>query len=345
MSHTQFNNPTVSHSDSNPPGLVDPFGRRVTYLRLSVTDRCDFRCVYCMPEKMTFLPRARLCTLEELAEIGTAFSELGVNKIRVTGGEPLIRKNIQNLFQQLSNLPELKDLTLTTNGSQLAKLAPALKDAGVNRINVSLDTLNPKKFKQLSRTGDLREVLKGLQVARKQGFSAIKLNAVVLRQRNFNEVCELVDFACQNNFDISFIEEMPLGHIDEHAREAEFVSSREILQQLGNQFSIQPSDYQTGGPSRYWQVAGSKTRIGFISPHSNNFCNQCNRVRVSAEGKLLLCLGNEQSVDLKAVIRANPGDREILKQAIVKAITIKPERHYFQQDDVQIVRFMNSTGG
>lgn len=335
----------MNQTECNNTSLIDPFGRQVTYLRLSVTDRCDFRCVYCMAEEMTFLPRAKLCTLEELAEIGAAFTELGVNKIRVTGGEPLIRRNVQALFHHLAELPGLDDLTLTTNGSHLCEYAQELKTAGVKRINVSLDTLDPDKFKQLSRTGHLQKVLEGLETAKQLKFAAIKLNAVVLRQRNFNEVCDLVEYASRNHFDISFIEEMPLGHIDEHARENEFVSSQEILDRLRKHFAIQPSEYQTGGPSRYWQMAGNKTRIGFISPHSNNFCNQCNRVRVSAEGKLLLCLGNDNSVDLKAVIRANPGNREILKQTIVNAISSKPERHHFKQNEVQIVRFMNSTGG
>lgn len=335
----------MTQTPQSPPQLSDPFGRKITYLRLSVTDRCDFRCVYCMAEEMTFLPRAQLCTLEELAEIGAAFCELGVSQIRLTGGEPLIRRNVQSLLRQLGKLPNLQDLTLTTNGSHLGRYAGDLKQAGINRINVSLDTLDPQRFKALSRTGDLQVVLDGLAEAKAQGFGKIKLNAVVLRNRNFDEVTHLVEFAHSNQFDISFIEEMPLGHISEHGRQKEFVSSQEIIDRLRHNFAIQPSQYQTGGPSRYWQIAGSQTQVGFISPHSNNFCVDCNRVRVSAEGKLLLCLGNEHSVDLKAIIRAHPGDRERLKHAIVQAITIKPERHHFQHDDVQIVRFMNTTGG
>lgn len=335
----------MNNAANKHPNLTDPFGRAITYLRLSITDRCDFRCVYCMTEKMTFLPRAQLCTLEELAEIGAAFVELGVTQIRVTGGEPLVRRNVPALFQQLRQLPGIKDLTLTTNGSHLSQYAAVLKQSGLNRVNVSLDTLDPVKFEQLSRTGNLDQVLAGLEAAKQQGFKAIKLNAVVLRQRNFDEIENLVAFAQSQGFDISFIEEMPLGHIDEHNRADEFVPSEEILDRLSRHFALRPSDYQTGGPSRYWQIQGSDTHIGFISPHSNNFCAQCNRVRVSAEGKLLLCLGNEASVDLKAVIRAHPGNRTKLKEAIVNAICKKPERHYFQQDDVQIIRFMNTTGG
>lgn len=331
---------------ATPPTLVDPFGRQIEYLRLSVTDRCDFRCVYCMAEEMKFLPRAQLCTLEELAEIGRAFVELGVSRIRLTGGEPLVRRDVDYLLGELGQLNDLKDLTITTNGSHLAQHASALKQAGVKRINVSLDSLKPERFKSLTRTGDLQQVLQGLEVARTTGFESIKLNCVVLRSRNFDEVNELVGFAQNNQFDISFIEEMPLGHIDEHSRSNEFVPSEEIVKQLLTEFKLNPSHHKTGGPSRYWQLANSPTKVGFISPHSNNFCASCNRVRVSAEGKLLLCLGNENAVDLKAVMRANPGDREKLKQAIIAGIGDKPEQHHFDHsDDVQIVRFMNTTGG
>ncbi len=336
-------------SDSPLPDaqeLIDPFGRRIDYLRLSVTDRCDFRCVYCMAEDMTFLPRAQLCTLEELAEIGAAFAELGVKKIRITGGEPLIRKDVVQLFEQLNQQSQLQEVTLTTNGARLDKYAHALKSAGVKRINVSLDTLKADRFKELTRTGDLHQVLKGLSVAKSAGFESIKLNAVILRHRNFDEVGDLVGYAVENGFDISFIEEMPLGEITEHKRAEEFVSSEELAAHIGEQHTLVPSDYTTGGPSRYWQVAGSRSQVGFISPHSNNFCASCNRVRLSAEGKLLLCLGNEHAADLKAIIRAHPGNREKLKQAIIAAIGQKPEQHHFDHsDDVQIVRFMNSTGG
>ena len=343
----------MSSMSSPSTRLTDPFGREINYLRLSVTDRCDFRCVYCMAEEMQFLPRAQLCTLEELTEISAAFIELGVKKIRVTGGEPLVRKDVLRLFQDLgdriSSEPSangLEELTLTTNGARLTQYAADLKAAGVTRINVSLDSLVPERFKALTRTGNLDQVLEGLAVAKLLGFESIKINAVILRNRNVDEVEDLVAYAVTNGFDISFIEEMPLGEITEHQRAEEFIASDTLHTLLAKKFALQTSEYETGGPSRYWQVAGSRTKVGFISPHSNNFCSSCNRVRVSAEGKLLLCLGNDHSADLKAIIRANPGDREKLKQAIVTAIGQKPEKHYFDHsDDVQIVRFMNTTGG
>ncbi|MDN3639088.1 GTP 3',8-cyclase MoaA [Simiduia curdlanivorans] len=325
--------------------LIDAFDRKIDYIRLSVTDRCDFRCVYCMSEDMTFMPRAQVLTLEELTEIGTAFVELGVSKIRVTGGEPLVRKGVTQVFKQLGKLP-LKELTLTTNGSQLPKYAAELKAAGVKRINISLDTLNPAKFRELTRTGELQQVLDGIKAAQDVGFERIKLNAVILKNRNAVEVPELVQFVLDNHLDISFIEEMPLGSIVEHSRALEFCSSADLRDIIGPKFKLEPLQAQTAGPSRYWQVPGYHSRIGFISPHSENFCASCNRVRVSAEGKLLLCLGNEHAADLKAILRAHPGDRERLKATIVQAITIKPERHHFDlNSEPQIVRFMSSTGG
>lgn len=298
-----------------------------------------------MAEDMTFLPRAQLCTLEELSQISAAFVALGVQKIRITGGEPLIRRNIGALFDSLGNLDSLEELAITTNGSQLIEHADSLKTAGVKRINVSLDSLDPDQFKQLTRTGELNKVLKGITHVRDMGFAKIKLNAVVLKNRNYDQVLPLTQFAIDNSLDISFIEEMPLGTISEHDRNEEFVSSESLRALIESQISILPSSESTGGPSRYWSVPGYETKIGFISPHSDNFCGDCNRVRVSAEGKLLLCLGNDHAVDLKQIIRANPGRTDLLEQAIINAMKIKPERHYFDNDDVQIVRFMNATGG
>lgn len=325
--------------------LLDSFGRQITYLRLSVTDRCDFRCVYCMAEDMTFLPRAQVLTLEEAAEIATAFAELGVKKIRLTGGEPLIRNNVIHLFQQLGQLSQLDELTLTSNGSRLQALAAPLHQAGVRRINISLDTLDREQFTELTRFGKLDEVLAGISAARDAGLK-VKLNAVILRDRNLAQVPALVDFALAGGMDISFIEEMPLGAISEHGRQQQFCSSAELREQLSQTHTLIATDEQTGGPSRYWKVAGTASRIGFISPHSENFCSSCNRVRVTAEGRLLLCLGNEHAVDLKAVIRRYPGDRERLKQTIVDAMRNKPEKHHFYDPEAeQIVRFMNATGG
>lgn len=329
-----------------PPQLTDRFGRTIEYLRLSVTDRCDFRCVYCMAEDMTFLPRHAVLSLEELAQVATAFHQLGVKKIRITGGEPLIRRNIINLFQTLGGLG-LEDLSLTTNGSRLQEWAQPLVDAGVHRANISLDSLKPERFHQLTRTGHLPTVLKGIGAARQAGFKRIKLNTVVLKQHNADEAGDLVRFALDQGLDISFIEEMPLGVVTSHGRAEEFMSSAELRQKLAEDLDLQPTAVTTGGPSRYWQVKGYPSRVGFISPHSENFCASCNRVRVSAEGRLLLCLGNEHSVDLRAVLRSPDGfDPAELQTTIIKAMAIKPEQHHFDlEQEPQILRFMNATGG
>lgn len=326
--------------------LTDGFGRDITYLRLSVTDRCNYRCVYCMAEDMTFLPRAQLLSLEESAELCSAFAELGIDKIRITGGEPLIRNNIGTLFDQLGRIESLQELTLTTNGSRLKDQARQLADAGVKRINVSLDSMDPEQFHQITRTGTLNDVLEGIRAAQAAGIERVKLNAVILKNRNLNQVIPLLEYTLENNLDISFIEEMPLGEVTEHGREAEFCSSAEIREIIAQHYQLTPSSAATAGPSRYWTIKGSDSLIGFISPHSDNFCSSCNRIRVTAEGRLILCLGNENSVDLKAVMRRYPGDRKRLKQTIVDAMSNKPEKHYFyDQDAPQIVRFMNTTGG
>lgn len=326
--------------------LIDRFGRRVDYVRVSVTDRCDFRCVYCMSEEMTFLPRQQILTLEEQFQVCEAFTQLGVKKVRITGGEPLVRHNIQFLFDQLGKLSGLDELLLTTNGSQLDKFAQPLKDAGVNRINISLDSLNADKFKELTRTGDLKQVLKGIEAAKAAGFERVKINSVILKGRNDDEILPLVNFARDMELDISFIEEMPLGGITEHDRAESFCPSDEIRETISEAFPLSELDVKTGGPSRYFRMADSASRVGFISPHSHNFCSTCNRVRVTAEGRLLLCLGNEHSMDLRAVLRQHPGDSQVLQEALIKAMDLKPERHYFDlNEEPQIVRFMNMTGG
>ena len=326
--------------------LIDPFGRHITYVRLSVTDRCDFRCVYCMDEEMTFLPRQQVLSLEEIHQVARALTEMGVTKIRLTGGEPLVRKEVLSLFERMGSLPGLNDFCVTTNGSQLVRYAQALRAAGVNRINISLDTLHAPLFKELTRTGRLEQVLEGIEAARTAGFERIKLNAVILKGRNDHEVIDLVNFARERGLDISFIEEMPLGQISEHDREATYCSSDDVRAMIQQVYPLMPSSLTTGGPSRYWKMADSGTKIGFISPHSHNFCGECNRIRITVEGKLLLCLGNENAVDLKAVMRRYPGDLERLKHTIREAITHKPEKHHFTTDgSVQIVRFMNTTGG
>ena len=339
-------NAIVPGTATPAPALVDRFGRRVDYVRLSVTDRCDFRCVYCMAEEMQFLPRREILSLEELLAVAEAFVALGVSKIRLTGGEPLLRQNILWLAERIAALPGLRELVLTSNGSQLGRMARPLRDAGVKRVNISLDSLDPRRFRELTRTGDLATVLAGIEAAQRAGFERIKLNSVILRGRNDDEVLALVEFARERGIDISFIEEMPLGHISEHDRAETFCSSEELRAIIAERHPLVPSLDSTGGPSRYWRMADSATRVGFISPHSHNFCHLCNRVRLTVEGRLLLCLGNEHSVDLRAVMRAQPGDAEALRAAIVAAMDLKPERHHFDLDaEPQIVRFMNTTGG
>ena len=326
--------------------LVDNFGRTVNYIRISVTDRCDFRCVYCMDEEMQFVPRARLLSLEEIADIARAFTELGVGKIRITGGEPLIRRNIVKLFRDIGRLEGLRELVLTTNGSQLPRLAGELQDAGVKRINISLDSLDPDKFRRLTRVGELDKVLAGIDTALATGFERLKINAVILKNRNDDEVTDLVGFAAARGMDISFIEEMPLGMIGEHDRAEAYYSSDEIKADLERHYTLLPTLDTTGGPSRYYRIVETGTRVGFISPHSHNFCDSCNRVRLTCEGRLLLCLGQEHSVDLRQVVRAHPGDRERLKQAIRASMAIKPKGHDFDLSVKPVIfRHMNMTGG
>ncbi|MCE9774801.1 GTP 3',8-cyclase MoaA [Shewanella algae] len=325
--------------------LSDGFGRKIEYLRLSITDRCDFRCIYCMSEDPCFLEREQVLSLEELAFIGRAFTELGVSKIRLTGGEPLVRSDCDRLVTQLAALPGLKDLSMTSNGSRLAKLAPALKAAGLNRLNISLDTLKSDLFTTLTRNGKLERVLKGIDAAKAAGFDRIKINAVILKGRNENEIIDLLEYCRQKQLDIAFIEEMPLGVMEERSL-PRHMSSSDVREIINQRWPLSLSSKRTGGPARYYSMADSPIHIGFISPHSHNFCHECNRVRVTAEGRLLLCLGNEHSLDLKQIIRSHPGDIDVLKQAIFEAIQRKPKEHHFDDpNQVQILRFMNSTGG
>jgi len=331
-----------------PSQLIDKYGRTVDYVRLSVTDRCDFRCVYCMAEEMEFIPKPEILSLEELYQVARAFTELGVGKIRLTGGEPLIRNNVLSLIDKIGSLDRLSQLALTTNGSQLQRTAQTLKDSGVKRLNISLDSLNPRKFRHLTRHGNLDQVIAGIDAAIETGFEGIKINAVILKGRNEDEVLDLVDFVRQRQIDIAFIEEMPLGLIDEHDRELSFCSSDTLQDIIGEHYPLTSLGEPGGdaGPARYYAMPDSSSRIGFISPHSNNFCHLCNRVRVTVEGRLLLCLGNEHSVDLRAVLRDPTYSLEKLKTTIVEAMDIKPERHYFDnRGEPEIVRFMNMTGG
>lgn len=327
--------------------LIDGFSRKVDYVRMSVTDRCDFRCVYCMAEDMTFLPRQQILSLEEIQQVAERFVALGTKKIRLTGGEPLVRSGIVGLCKNIAALPGLRELCMTTNGSQLEKLAAPLFDAGLKRLNISLDSLDPARFKELTRTGELSKVIAGIDAANAAGFTHTKLNCVVMQGRNDHEINDLVAFAIDRGLDITFIEEMPLGVISEHSRAESFFSSEQVRERIAERYTLVNSTESTQGPSRYWRLAEAPDiRVGFISPHSHNFCATCNRVRVTVEGRLLLCLGNEHSADLKAVLRANPGHPEKLEKAIVEAMKLKPYKHNFEiNDDVQVVRFMNMTGG
>lgn len=326
--------------------LIDGLGRRIDYLRMSVTDRCDFRCVYCMAEDMTFLPRQQVLTLEEIQRLAALFVAQGVKKIRLTGGEPLVRRGIVELCAGISALPGLRELVMTTNGSQLVKLAQPLADAGLKRLNISLDSLDPARFRAITRTGELQQVLDGIDAARDAGFKRIKLNVVVMKGRNADEVPALVDYALARGLDITFIEEMPLGNVG-RSRGESFCSSDEVRGIISQRYQLLDSTENTGGPARYVRVDGyPESRIGFISPHSHNFCASCNRVRMTAEGRLLLCLGQENSIDMRALVRRHPTTDEPLLVALRKALRGKPAHHDFSADgEVQIVRFMNATGG
>jgi cyclic pyranopterin phosphate synthase len=283
-------------------------------------------------------------SLEEMTMVGKAFVDLGVEKIRLTGGEPLVRNGVVELAQQLGKLDGLRELVMTSNGVLLDKFAQPLRDAGMSRINISIDTLRADRFKTLTRFGNLDDVLRGIDAARDAGFDKIKLNAVVLKGTNDDEVIDLTQFAVDKGLDISFIEEMPLGVIDGHDRVDTAIDNRSIREQLEDKFTLEPSDFNdiASGPSRYLKIASSDSKVGFISPMSDNFCGSCNRVRVTAEGLLLLCLGNEHSLDLREIVRDDPAR---LKEAIIASMQRKPERHYFDPKDITITRHMSATGG
>ena len=333
---------------SSENSLVDPFGRQINYLRLSVTDRCNFRCIYCMSEEMKFLPKSKVLTLEELYLIGKAFNDLGVTKIRLTGGEPLVRNDIVSLAKKLSSLPGLVELVMTTNGALLEHMATPLKEAGVKRLNISIDSLDRRSFRSLTRFGNLAQVERGINAALEAGFEKIKLNCVILSGKNDSEVIDLVNFARDKEVDISFIEEMPLGNIETHKREETLMTSARLRDLITFHYELEPlgDPGRLDGPSRYYGMKDSISKIGFISPHSNNFCHLCNRVRVTAEGRLLLCLGHENSIDLRAIIRDESADFDDLKQVIVSGLANKPLRHEFREDQAPaVLRFMNATGG
>ena len=339
----------LASAAARPGRMVDPFGRGITYLRVSVTDRCDFRCIYCMAEDMAFLPKQDLLTLEELDRLCTAFIEKGVRKLRITGGEPLVRRNIISLFQSLGRhlaTGALDELTLTTNGSQLERFAIPLRDAGVRRVNVSLDTLDPRKFKAITRRGDLGKVMGGISAAQVAGFR-VKINVVALKGINETEVPDLLRWAHGQGMDFTLIETMPLGDIDGDRTE-QYLPLSLVRARLAEIFTLSDSPHRSGGPARYVDVAETGGRLGFITPLTHNFCESCNRVRVTCTGTLYMCLGQEDAADLRALLRASEGN-ELLNQAIEEAISRKPKGHDFIIDRRSrrpaVGRHMSVTGG
>jgi GTP 3',8-cyclase len=330
--------------------MIDPFGRHISYLRVSVTDRCDFRCVYCMAEDMTFLPKAEVLSLEELDRLCSAFVRLGVRKLRLTGGEPLVRRNILSLFRALGRHLEsgaLDELTLTTNGSQLARYAAELKAAGVRRVNVSLDTLDAAKFTAITRWGKLEQVLDGLAAAQRAGLQ-VKINTVALRGVNDDEFDRLVAWCGEQGFDLTFIEVMPMGEIGAEARLDQYLPLSLVRGALQRRWTLDETDYRTGGPARYYLVRETGHRVGMITPLTHNFCESCNRVRVTCTGTLYMCLGQEDAADLRAPLRLSASD-EPLEQAIGAAIQRKPKGHDFVIDrrhlGPSVGRHMSVTGG
>ena len=334
-----------------PAPLIDPFARPITYLRVSVTDRCDFRCTYCMAEHMQFLPKKDLLSLEELDRLCSAFVGLGVQKLRITGGEPLVRRDILTFFQRMSRHLDsgaLRELTLTTNGSQLARFAPDLAALGMKRINVSLDTLVPEKFAQITRWGRLDQVLEGIAAAKRAGLR-VKINAVALKDFNEDELFDLVDWCGGEGHDLTFIEVMPMGDMGEEDRLGQYWPLSELRARLAERFTLTETDETTGGPARYFRLHETGQRIGFITPLTHNFCESCNRVRVTCTGELFMCLGQEDNADLRAPLRAHPQDDSALIEAIRTAIARKPKGHdfdYSRQGVVgQMSRHMSHTGG
>ncbi|MFO8025289.1 GTP 3',8-cyclase MoaA [Thiohalophilus sp.] len=323
--------------------LIDPFGRRIEYVRLSVTDRCDLRCKYCMPEGFKdFEEPEDWLTPDEIERVIGAFGRLGTRRIRVTGGEPLVRKNLPELAARLAALPGIEDLSLSTNATRLDKHGQALFEAGVSRINVSLDTLKPERFKEITQ-GKLEKVINGLMAAKQAGFHPIKINMVVMKGVNDDEVEDMVEFCIEHDFTLRFIETMPVGETGRAATD-QYISLQDVKARLAEHYELLPGMMPGGGPARYVQVAGTDLRIGFITPISQHFCETCNRVRLSVDGTLYMCLGQEESYPLRELLRAGISDTE-LEEHIVKAIALKPERHEFNEKPEQVLRFMSMTGG
>ncbi len=331
--------------------LIDPFQRAITYLRVSVTDRCDFRCVYCMSENMTFLPKKELLTLEELDRMCSTFVGLGVEKLRITGGEPLVRRDIMTFFRAMTrhlDAGTLKELTLTTNGSQLDRFAGELFDAGVRRINISLDTLDDKKFADITRWGRLPQVIKGIDAAQKAGMR-VKINTVALKGFNEDELFTLTEWCKSRDMDLTFIEVMPMGDIGNEDRLGQYWKLSDLRDELRKEYTLTDLPERTGGPARYVRVEETGQKIGFITPLTHNFCESCNRVRLTCTGELFMCLGQEDNADLRSALRNHPNSDAPLEQAIRDAITLKPKGHDFdysrQTVDGRVSRHMSHTGG
>jgi cyclic pyranopterin phosphate synthase len=331
--------------------LIDPFARPISYLRVSVTDRCDFRCVYCMSENMTFLPKKELLTLEELDRLCSAFVRMGVEKLRITGGEPLVRRDIMTFFRSMSRHLDsgaLKELTLTTNGSQLEKFAQPLYDAGVRRVNVSADTLDPDKFHQITRWGRLEQVLRGIDAAQAAGIR-VKLNAVALKGFNEDELFAITEWCASRDMDLTWIEVMPMGDIGNEDRLDQYWKLSDLRTRLAEQYTLTDLPLSTGGPARYVRLGETGQKVGFITPLTHNFCESCNRVRVTCTGELFMCLGQEDNADLRSALRNHPGSDAPLEAAIRNAIERKPKGHDFdysrQTVDGRVSRHMSHTGG
>jgi cyclic pyranopterin phosphate synthase len=323
--------------------LIDPFGRTVEYIRLSVTDRCDLRCFYCLPgDYRDFSEPEEWLSFDEIERVIRAFTTLGVRRVRVTGGEPLVRKNLPTLVTQLSNISGLDDLSLSTNAVGLSRQATALKTAGISRINVSLDSLRPERFKDITK-GNLDKVISGLMTAKQAGFSPIKINMVIMKGVNDDEVEDMIEFCIEHDFTLRFIETMPVGDTGRSAT-SYYLSLQDVKNRLAERYELIPGVMPGGGPARYVQVAGTSLRIGFITPISQHFCETCNRVRLAVDGTLYLCLGQEHKFEFRPLLRAGISDSDLLEAART-AITLKPERHEFLEKPQQVVRFMARTGG
>lgn len=330
--------------ESTATRLIDPLGRTIDYVRLSVTDKCNLRCTYCMPDNhRDFERRERYLSFAEIGRVIRAFSELGVRRVRITGGEPLVRTGIADLAARLAALPGVDDLSLSTNAVLLAKQAEALRGAGIGRLNISLDTLRRDRFRRITGNDDLGRVLEGLQVAHRAGFEPIKINMLALKGQNDDEFIDMAEFCIEHGFSLRFIETMPMGAIGRAATH-HYLPLDEVKAKLAARFDLVPSVMSGGGPARYFRIDGSRTNIGFITPISRHFCDTCNRVRLSVDGTLHLCLGQANSVPLRPMLRAGIDDQE-LKSAIVEALKLKPARHEFDEKPEQIVRFMSVTGG